>query len=91
MKRILLIFLIILNLNALIISSFHNHIHKSKFENCLILNYQNNSNIEIKEFKIEFEKPKILFQLSFNFKQNYKSQIIPIYPNARSPPIITLI
>jgi hypothetical protein len=89
LKRIFLIFLIILNLNALIISSFHNHFHKSKFENCLILNYQNNSNAQINEIKIDIQKPKILFELSFNFKQKYKSQIILIYPNARSPPIIT--
>jgi len=89
LKKIFLIFLIILNLNAIITSSFHNHIHYSKFENCLILNYQNNSNAQISEIKIDFEKPKILFELSFNFKQKYKSQIIPIYPNARSPPVIT--
>lgn len=89
MKKFLLIFLIILNLNALITSSFHNHVHKSKFESCLILNYQNNSNAQINEIKMDIQKPKILFELSFNFKQKYKSQIIPIYPNARSPPIIT--
>ncbi len=88
MKKIFLILLIVLNLNALIISSFHNHIHYSKFENCLILNFQNNSSAQINEIKIDIEKPKILFELSFNFKPKYKSQIILIYPNARSPPII---
>ncbi len=87
MKKIFILFVILINLNAIVLSSFHNHIHHSKFENCLILNYQNNAP-ELKDIKIEIEKPKVIFEILY-IKQNillisYNFTI----PQIRSPPSI---
>ncbi len=88
MRKLLLIFTIIFNINAIVLSSFHNHFHYSKFENCLVLNYQNNSP-NFNSFEIKFEKPLKIFEILLSFKnEEFKSTYITEL-KIRSPPIIS--
>ncbi len=87
MKNVFLLFAILFNLNAVILSSFHDHVHHSKFENCLILNYQNNAP-EFKDIKIEIEKPKVIFEIIYIHQDILIISYNFTIPQIRSPPSI---
>ncbi|MCS7244610.1 MAG: hypothetical protein N2504_00400 [candidate division WOR-3 bacterium] len=72
-------------LNAIVISSFHNHIHHSILEECLILHYQNNPP-KIEGFSLKIEKPRVLYIVSISMKTKKHETYSLIFPNIRSPP-----
>lgn len=83
--KIFLFIVLIFILNAIFISSFHNHIHHSILEECPILYYQNNPP-KLESFSLKIEKPKVLYFVAIPIKIEKQESYNIISPNIRSPP-----